>query len=175
MAAGSQAQTGGDVNTSSNPGGRLQGVLRDIGSAVGELFGGGRLGDAERLRVEVFFSLLGFLAKADGIITSHESEFVNTLMDEFKLSIQGREVAHQAFERGRTKQLDVQAEVDRFLAAHPKGSAEVEGLYDTLLRLAASDGRLYARERAAMETLSTALGYGTDVMERRLQAIMAGG
>lgn len=162
------------MNTSNTTGGGFQGMLRDIGAAVGELFGGGRLDEADRLRVEVFFSLLGYLAKADGIITSHESEFVNALMDEFKLSIKGREVAHQAFERGRGKQLDVEAEVRRFQGVHPKGSPETERLYDTLLRLAASDGRLYARERAAMETLSAALGYGPDEMERRLQGIMAG-
>jgi len=163
------------MNTSSGSGGKFQGMLRELGSAVGELFGGGRLEPAERLRVEVLFSLLGYLAKADGIITSHESEFVNALMDEFKLSIKGREVAHMAFERGRTKQVDVDVEVGRYLAQHPKGSPEADQLYDTLLRLAASDGRLYARERAAMETLSTALGHTVEEMDRRLQAIMAGG
>lgn len=163
------------MNTSGSSASTFKGMLRDIGSAVGELFGGGRLDPAERLRVEVLFGLLGYLAKADGIITSHESEFVNALMDEFKLSIPGREVAHLAFERGRTKQVDVDAEVARYLAQHPKGSDEAGHLYDTLLRLAASDGRLYARERAAMETLSVALGHSVEEMDRRLQAIMAGG
>jgi DnaJ like chaperone protein len=149
----------------------LGAVLRDLGSALGELFTGGKLDDNLHMPVEVAFSLFGYLAKADSIITSHEAEFVNGLMAEFKLPTQGLAMARAAFDRGRTRQIDVQAEAQRFLAVYPKGTTELNRLFDTLLRLAASDGRVFPRERKVLEEITAALGFSQETLNARLESI----
>jgi DnaJ like chaperone protein len=146
-------------------------VLRDLKGALGELFTGGKLNEQLHMPVEVAFGLIGYLAKADSIITSHEAEFVNGLMDEFNLPTQGRARANAAFDQGRLRKIDVKAEAARFLAVYPKGSNELNRLFDTLLQLAAADGRIFPRERVVLEEITSALGFSKDTLTARLQAI----
>jgi DnaJ like chaperone protein len=147
------------------------GILRDLRGAIGELFTGGKLDDQYHMPVEVAFGLIGWLAKADSIITSHEAEFVNKLMDELNLPTQGRAIASAAFDRGRLRKIDVRQEAQRFLEVYPKGSVELNRLFDTLLRLAAVDGRVFARERVALEEMTSALGFSRETLAARLEAI----
>lgn len=175
MRASFGSQLGGSMGNNTDAGKGFGGMLRGLGSRVGALFGGGSVDAGQQLRIEVFFGLLGYLAKSDGIVTSHESDYVNELMNTFKLPLKGREIAHHAFERGRHGQLDVQAEVQRFLAAHPHGSAECQELYTTLLQLAASDGRFYPREQTALESLVVALGYSAADMRAHMESLIGSG
>lgn len=151
----------------------FSGVLRDLRAAIGGLLVGGKLDEEQRMPIEVVFGLIGWLAKADGVITSHEAEFANRLMDELNLPIQGRAAANAAFDRGRLRQLDATQEVRRFMKTYPKGSDELIRLFDTLLRLAAADGRIFARERTALETLCDAFGFPRKALDVRLDAIRA--
>lgn len=147
------------------------GIMRDLKGAIGELFTGGKLDEQYHMPVEVAFGLIGWLAKADSIITSHEADFVNKLMDELNLPTQGKAIASAAFDRGRLRQIDVRQEAQRFLAVYPKGSVELNRLFDTLLRLAAVDGRVFARERVALEEMTAALGFSRETLAARLETI----
>jgi DnaJ like chaperone protein len=147
-------------------------ILKDMGKALGELFTFGKLDHERHLPVEVTFALIGWLAKADSIITSHEADFVNALMDELDLPSQGRALANASFERGRTRQIDVKAEGRRFVAAYGAGSKQVHDLFDTLLGLSAADGRVFPRERQALSELAAALSVDEQTLDARLQTIL---
>ncbi len=151
----------------------LGGVLRDLRGAIGGWFAGAPFDDDQRVGVEVSFGLIGWLAKADGFVTSHEAEFANRLMEDLELPEKGKAAAHAAFLRGQKREIDVGLEVARFLVVHPKGSPEVGRLYDTLLRLVAADGRVFARERAALEHLTDAFGFPRALIDARLEAVRA--
>lgn len=140
-------------------GSRFGAILRDLGSSIGELLGGGRLEPEQTLSVEVAFGLLGYLAGVDSIVTSHEAEFVNQLMDELQLSTRARDLAQQAFARGRKRDIGVEAELDRFLQTYSRGGGEARRLHDALYRLAAADGRLQPREKAFLDTVTAKLGF----------------
>lgn len=144
-------------------------MLREIGSSIGEMITGGRMEPGQELVVDVLFGLLGYLAAADSIVTSHEAEFVNGLMDELNLPTRGREMAMDAFNRGRKRQVTLEQELQRYLGTYPKGSAEVGRLYDSLLRLATADGRIRPGERKFLEKLTEELGFSADALEARLQ------
>lgn len=146
-------------------------ILKDMGKALGELFTFGKLDHERHLPVEVTFALIGYLAKADSIITSHEAQFVNDLMDQLELPTQGLALAQASFDRGRLRQIDVKAEGRRFVAAYGAGSPQVRDLLDTLLRLSAADGRLFPRERQALVEIAAALSIDEATLDARLQTI----
>ena len=148
-------------------------LLKDVRATLGELFTGGRLDENQEVNIEVLFSLMGYLARADSIVTSHEAEFVNALMDELDLPNRGRELAMHWFDRGRKREIDLDREMQRFIAVHPKGSAELNHLYDSLLRLAGADGRLRPGERTFLEKITAGLGFSVDALEARLSNLAA--
>lgn len=145
-------------------------MLKELGNTLGGLFGGGTLTEERQTTLEVLFGLLGYLAKLDSLITSHEADFINGLMDQLKLSIREREVASTALEQGRTRGIDLLKCYQRFRALHPAGSAECEKLFDALVRLAAADERLRPKERSFLEQAAVELGFDIAELDRRLQA-----
>jgi DnaJ-domain-containing protein 1 len=58
--------------------------------------------------------------------------------------------------------------MQRFLIAHPKGSPELNHLYDSLLRLAGADGRLRPGERQFLEKITAGLGFSVEALDGRL-------
>lgn len=157
--------------TSENTGSSMGGVLRDLRSAIGELFTGGKLAKDREVPVDVLFSLIGYVAKADSIVTSHEAELVNALMDEYELPSGGRMLANEAFERGRLRQIDITREAERIKVLYPSGSTELLQWLDILIRVALADGRLFPREREALELIATALGFSAETLRLRLAQI----
>jgi DnaJ like chaperone protein len=152
----------------SNEAGGIGGMLRDFGNALGGLFGGGNLSPERQVSLEVLFGLLGYLAKLDSLITSHEADFINGLMDQLKLNMREREVASDALQRGRNREIVLQDEFKRFRKVNPPGSAECERLYDALVSLAAADERLRPKERQFLETATVELGFDIADLDQRL-------
>jgi len=147
------------------------GLLKDIKLALGEIFSSGKIDENQQVTLQVVFGLLGYLARADSIVTDDEAAFLNNLMDDMSLSLAARKIAVDAMNRGKARQIDIAVELERFLSVHPAGSAEVGRLYETLLKLAGSDGRVRPREREFLEQVTAGLGYTQDILDTRLQAM----
>ena len=146
----------------------FRGALRDVGLLFTDMVGGGKPDAAQQLVIEVFFGMMGYVAKSDRLVTSHESRAANLVMDETDLSLAAREIAMEAFERGMRREIDAPALLQRFTAAHPAGSAENDRLHNVLLRLAAADGKLDRREYDAMAEITRDLGQPPAVLDARL-------
>lgn len=155
---------------SDKPGGGMGALLRDIGISLTDLLGGGHLEANEEVSIGVLFGLLGALARADSIVTSHETELVNSLLEELKLSTRGRAMALTAFERGRRNELTLDTELERFLAVYPRGSTQAASLFDSLVRLANADSRIRPREREFLGELTVRMGYDPALLEDKLRA-----
>ena len=149
-------------------------MMREMRLTLTEMFSGGKLEPGKELTLEVLFSLLGYLSNIDSIVTDHEVELINALMDELNLPIQARHRALDAIERGRKRQIDIAAELKRYTAVYPTGSAELRFLYDSLLRLAAADKRIRPREREFLQEVTTRLGFPTKELEPRLLRLLQG-
>lgn len=148
-------------------------LLRDLRGFAKTLFFGGKLEKEREVPVEVLFSLIGYVAKADSIVTSHEDEVKNAVMDDMDLPFGGMELASAAFERGKSRQIVIADEAARIRALHPPGSPELLHLLDTLIRVALADGRLFPRERTALDEIGAALGFSEVTVKRRLAEIGA--
>ncbi len=158
---------------SEESGAGLSGILKDLRGAVGELFTGGKLAKEREVPVQVLFALTGYVAKADSIVTSHEAEFVNALMKDMDLPSGGLAMANEAFERGRLRQIDVAHETGRIKQVYPAGSSELLEWLDILIRVALADGRLFPRERTALEEVGGALGFSAETVRLRLAEVGA--
>lgn len=146
------------------------GLLKDLKLAVREIFAG-KIDDEKQVTLQVVFGLLGYLARADSIVTDDEAAFLNNLMDDMDLSLGARKIAVDAMNRGKQRQIDIAVELERFLSVHPAGSPEVGRLYETLLNLAGSDGRVRPREREFLEQVTAGLGFTPDILDSRLDAM----
>lgn len=146
----------------------FQGALRSVGLLLTDMVGGGKPDAERRLIIDVFFGMMGYVAKSDRLVTSYETDMSDNFMDDNDLSLAERKLAMEAFQRGMLRQLDVAAELGRFTAAHPHGSAENDRLHNLLLKLAAADGRLERREYDALVEITRLLGQPAQSLDSRL-------
>jgi len=159
-----------DKETSANPATR-QGILHEVRSTLGELFGP-KPTPQQQLQVDVLFGLLGYVARADRLVSTEEAAYVNRLMDDLGLVISARKRAAESFSRGCRKEIDFDVEIQRFLDCFPRGSAEVARLYECLLQLAAADLRIHPKERELLRAVSKRLGFPVSELDARLQKIL---
>lgn len=151
-------------------GGGIGSILKDLGNSLAGLFGAGAPSPERQATLEVLFGLLGYLAKLDSLITSHEADVINGLMDELALNMKERELAAAAVDRGRSRALDLAQCYATFRSLHPPGGEECARLLDALVRLAAADERLRPKERSFLEQAAVELGFDLADLERRLAA-----
>ena len=144
------------------------GALLDIRLLLTDLLGLGKPDPEKQMVIEVFFGLMGYLAKADKLVSSHESNLANTLMDEIDLSLASRRIAMESFDRGMRKDIHINAELLRFTDVHKSGTAEARRLHNVLVRLVASDGRLNPGEYELMKQIGDDLGIPVDTLDKKL-------
>ena len=144
------------------------GALLDIRLLLTDLLGLGKPDPEKQMVIEVFFGLMGYLAKADRLVSSHESNLANTLMDEINLSLAARRIAMESFDRGMRKDIHINAELLRFTDVHKAGSSEARRLHNVLVRLVASDGRLNPDEHDLMKQVGDDLGIPIESLDTKL-------
>jgi DnaJ like chaperone protein len=153
------------------PAGRLRNAMREVRLALGD-FIGGKLDPSQELMLQVLFGMLGALAQSDGLVSTEEADYTNTLMEELELGARARKLATEAFQSGRRRQMDLEKEIQRFLISFPHGSLEADRLYESLLRLAAADHRIRPGEREFLDRVTIGLGYAPEVLDQRLATIL---
>ncbi|HXR63684.1 MAG TPA: TerB family tellurite resistance protein [Rudaea sp.] len=151
--------------------GGLRAVMREVRLALGD-FVGGKLDPSHELMLQVLFGMLGALAQADGLVSTEEADYTNELMEELELGARARQLAAEAFQLGRRRQMDLEKEIQRFLISFPHGSVEVDRLYESLVRLAAADRRIRPGERQFLERVTLGLGFLPEVLDQRLASIL---
>ncbi len=161
-----------NATSPSKPGSGIGTVLRELRTALGEIVLGGELDANHSVFIQTLFGLLGYLARADSLVGIEEAEFTNRLMDDLQLPTKGRKLAQQAFTQGCQRQIDIDAELKRVLSSFPKGSKEIDRLYNSLIRLAAIDGKVRAPERMFLDKVTIGLGYNETKLNQRLHALI---
>lgn len=159
--------SGNDVSGSDRFDG-FSGALADIRLLLTDLLGLGKPDPEKQMVIEVFFGMMGYLAKADRLVSSHESNLADSIMDEINLSLAARRIAMDAFDRGMRKDIHIEAELLRFTDVHAAGSSEAERLHNVLVRLVASDGRLNPSEHDLMKQVSEQLGIPAETLDSKL-------
>jgi len=151
------------ANSGSNP-------FRWMSEKLGSLFRDEPLDPKDEVFVSVLFSLLGSLARADGVVTAEEADHGEDMIDRMQLSKGGRKLAVASFDRGRAGGLDVEGEIDRFLDVYPISSTHSEQLLEALLELARADGRVRIPEKSWLTRVGTRMGVDANALKSRIDA-----
>lgn len=136
------------------------------GGLLGKLSGFGNVGGVTGIKTqkqtvffETVFTLMGKLAKADGRVSEEEIAHVEKFMTQLNMSPTNRKKAIAHFQTGAKVDYNIEALIEKFLAAIQTSPNLKQMLMVYLIRVAAADGKLHQNETDLMRDISQRLGY----------------
>jgi DnaJ like chaperone protein len=160
------------------PSGLLLGAA--VGFAIGrilQLVVRRRLLTVQSQFLETTFVVMGAICKADGVVTRDEIRATEAVFVRLGLTPEQKEAARAAFTRGKAPELDLDAEVDRFVQTARGGAVLFQLFLQVQLLAVIADGQVHPAERAMLVRVARRLGLGEgDVarLEALLRAAAAG-
>ena len=122
---------------------------------------------------ETTFTLLGYLAKADGRVSEEEIAQAEALMARMGLNAEHRQQAIVLFKVGAKSNFVLDDLMQQFVSTCGRLNNLKQSLLNDLIGLALSDGELHQAERQALQSIAQYLGVSKALFERLLAMIMA--
>ncbi|XOV88855.1 MAG: TerB family tellurite resistance protein [Pseudomonadota bacterium] len=143
------------------------------GRGGGVNFGFSRLEQKQSIYFTAVFSMLGKLAKADGVVTQQEVDLIDRMMTEnFKLTPQARQLAIRIFNAAKDSPQDFD-DFARQLAEEFSDSPEVlASVIELLMMVAHADGDIHAVEERMI--LGAVKLFGVDEAYRQIRGRLTG-
>ncbi len=120
------------------------------------------------------FSVMGFLAKANGRVTEHEIAFASAYMDQLGLENEMRQQAQDAFREGKTLGFPLKERLKKFKRSCGNRHDLLLMFLEIQIQLAFADGELDIDERQVLHTIASTLGFSQQDLDRLLDMIIAG-
>lgn len=121
-------------------------------------FAVGKLSEIQNQFLDSTFAVMGAVCKADGVVSADEIAVAERLFDQMNLRDAAREAAKRAFNRGKQPDFQLEAELDRFLAAS-RGQRVLHQMFLQIqLSAIAADGALHPAEHALLVRIARRLG-----------------
>lgn len=155
-----------------------------LGVFVGHMFDKGYAANANRVTpeerdalkqsfFETTFTLLGYLAKADGRVSEAEVAGTEQLMGQMGLSTEQRRQAISLFKQGSAKGFEPSKVIRDFRARCGRNNNLVQMLLTYLVNLALVDGQFDAAEERVLREVAAGLGVNGFAFEQLLRMIKA--
>ena len=122
---------------------------------------------------ETTYTLLGYLAKADGRISEEEIAQAEALMARMGLTNDHRQQAIGLFKKGSRSDFSLDETMQRFVSTCGRLNNLKQSLLNDLIALALADGELHQSERQALENVARYLGVSKALFEKIIEMIMA--
>jgi len=120
------------------------------------------------------FAVMGAVCKADGHVSENEIRVAEALFDQLRLNGEAREAAKRAFNRGKSTDFDLDAELARFAAASRAQPMFRQMFLQVQVSAIIADGQMHAAEHAMLSRIARALGL-SDRDLAMLEAMMRSG
>lgn len=132
------------------------------------------LGNGQRRDVflETVFTLMGKLAKADGVITKDEIDHVELFIKKMGMTAEHREQAIAQFKRGSAANFDINPTLDTFMATCGQTLNLKQMVVVYLIVMAVADGVLDKAEVALLEQIAARLGYSNAQFQQLLEMVL---
>jgi DnaJ like chaperone protein len=155
-----------------------------LGAALGHQFdqGFGRVmndeqfgeGAAERVQAAFFtatFSVMGFLAKADGRVSKDEIDAARHIMDQMQLSEEQKELAINLFYEGKKSGFDFDSVLEDFRRECHRRRNLIRMFIEIQLAMAMADGVMHPAEKDALAHMCDVLGFSRAEFELLLRMV----
>lgn len=120
------------------------------------------------------FAVMGAVCKADGHVSENEIRVAEALFDQLRLTGEAREAAKRAFNRGKSAEFDLDAELARFAQASRTQPMFRQMFLQVQVSAIIADGQMHAAEHAMLTRIARALGL-SDRDLAMLEAMMRSG
>lgn len=137
---------------------------------------GGAKNDTERQAAFFYstFSVMGYIAKANGQVTQHEIAFATAYMDKLALKDALRQQAQEAFRDGKTAGFPLSEQLAKLKSAVSNRQDLLLLFLEIQIQVAFADGNLDQDEREALHHIASGLGYAAHELDKLLEMIIAG-
>jgi DnaJ like chaperone protein len=120
------------------------------------------------------FSVMGYIAKANGLVSKHEIQFANAYMDKLSLKGELRQQAQDAFREGKLSGFPLDERLDKFKQSCGNRHDLLLLFLEIQIQVAFADGSLDSNERQALHTIAQRLGFSAKELDQLLEMIIAG-
>jgi len=120
------------------------------------------------------FSVMGYVAKANGRVSEHEIAFAKAYMDQLGLEKEMRQQAKDAFREGKMVGFPLVERLKKFKRSCTNRHDLLLMFLEIQIQLAFADGELDSDERQALHIIAKNLGFSPQDLDRLLDMIIAG-
>jgi DnaJ like chaperone protein len=120
------------------------------------------------------FSVMGYVAKANGRVSEHEIAFAKAYMEQLGLENDMRQQAQDAFREGKMLGFPLIERLKKFKRSCASRHDLLLMFLEIQIQLAFADGELDSDERQALHTIAKSLGFSQHDLDRLLDMIIAG-
>ncbi len=156
-----------------------------LGASFGHNFDGDRAkdrpralpGDQERTQAAFFtatFSVMGYVAKSDGRVSSEEIQLANALMDEMQLPEAQRQVARNLFTQGKQTDFDFHSVIGQFRKECHRRTTLLRMFLEIQVQAAFADQRLDPKENKVLRDIAALLGFRPADLEQLIDLVRGG-
>ncbi len=128
--------------------------------------------EIQQVFFKTVFSLLGYVAKADGHVSSEEIQAARLVMQQMRLDENQSKRAIEFFSQGKEADFDADQCVNEFRQISHQNRALSQMLLEILIFSALADGKLDSNEERILINLSEQIGYAKQDYQRLVEMVM---
>ncbi len=133
--------------------------------------------DQERIQLAFFtatFSVMGYIAKADGRVTRDEIRLAEEVMTHLGLNAEMRESARKLFNEGKSDSFPIDEVLDQFRKETHRRTTLIQMFLEILLQAAYADGVMHPAEEKVLAHICQKLGIPLAQLRRLEEMLKAG-
>ena len=120
------------------------------------------------------FSVMGYIAKADGKVTQDEINLAQTVMSHLGLNAEMRESAKKLFNEGKSSDFPIDEILDQFRKESRRRTTLMQMFLEIQLQAAYADGVMHPAERKVLDHICRRLGFSPAHLNRMEEMLKAG-
>ena len=133
--------------------------------------------DQERIQAAFFtatFSVMGYIAKADGRVTRDEIKLAEAVMDRLGLDAEMRSSARKLFTEGKAEDFPIDEVMVQFRRETHRRTTLIQMFLEIQLQAAYADGVMHPAEKEALVNICRHLGVDPSQLDRLEEMLRAG-
>lgn len=145
--------------------------LYELGNVASSLFG--HKVSRQSLFMQTTFAVMGHLSKAKGRVTNEDIQLATAIMDRMQLSADQRQLAQEAFTRGKATDFPIRQAISEFRIGCGERKDLLRMFLEIQIQVALSDQELHPNEKEVLFIVAEELGYSSFQFEQMLAMIYA--